>query len=83
MLLDKNQVAERLGVSPRMAYELMRQMTVVRIGKRFRVSEESLNTWIQQNTLQPASNTVKPISRKPRLSVLDGNGKIPLRKKAG
>ena len=50
VLLDKDAVAERLGVRPKTAAVLMMEMNPVAISgkvrKRYRVTEENLERWV-------------------------------------
>ena len=61
--LDKNQVAERLGVKPKTAAALMMQMNPVVISgntrKRYRVTEENLERWAMKRMLgKPRTGTI-------------------------
>ena len=70
--LDKNQVAERLGIKPRTAAVLMMEMNPIAIsGKtrmRYRVTEESLDRWMAKKTIgKPVSigkGTTKRLERR-------------------
>lgn len=57
-LLDKHAVAARLGVSPDYAAILMRRgdIGVTRIGRRVRVTEESLAEYVARCTAKPRSS---------------------------
>lgn len=50
--LDKNDVAERLGVKPKTAAGMMMEMNPIAISgtvrKRYRVTEESLERWMMK-----------------------------------
>ena len=52
-LLDRNAVAEYLGVNLKLASELMRGMTCIQVGKRLRVSESALAAWLRENERLP------------------------------
>ena len=55
VLLDKNQVAERLGVQPKTAAVLMMEMHPIAISgkqrKRYRVTEASLEQWLAKKVI--------------------------------
>lgn len=83
-LLNREQVAERLGVSYKVAGRLIRTMTTVQIGGRVRVKEEDLAEWINAQRREPETRTILPDTK---LSVvgpayLDETGKIPTRRRA-
>lgn len=50
--LDKNDVAERLGVKPKTAASMMMEMNPIAISgtvrKRYRVTEENLERWVMK-----------------------------------
>ena len=66
--LDKNAVAERLGVQPRTAAALMMEMNPVIISgktrKRIRVTEENLERWAMKKTLGKPMRTVSTGNKK-------------------
>lgn len=90
-LLDCKQIAERLNVSTRLAYELMREMRPLNVGhgkrKTLRVQPEELERWIQAHTVQPEYGRleiVKPPKKRPKrvdyaASELTPEGKLPYR----
>lgn len=55
VLLDKHQVAERLGIHYKTAETLMMEMNPVAISgrtrRRYRVTEDSLEKWILRKTI--------------------------------
>lgn len=55
--LTASTIADRLGVSRSRAYELMREMTRVVVGKSVRVSEQSFAAWLGRHTLGPCEST--------------------------
>ena len=63
-LLDKNAVAERLGVKPKTAALLMMEMNPIpvtgNVRKRYRVTEENLERWVARKMMGKPS--VKSIS---------------------
>ena len=68
--LDKNEVAKRIGVKPRTAAAMMMEMNPIPIsGKvrmRYRVTEESLNSWMMRRMIgkPKAGNISKGVSKK-------------------
>lgn len=92
-MLSNQQIAERLGISPRQAARLMAEMHPVNIGlgakyKVLRVHPEELERWIQAHTLQPEHErleVVRPLKKKPKrvdytTHGLTPEGKIPYRR---
>ena len=59
-LLDKNEVAKRIGLKPKTAAALMMEMNPIpvcgKVRKRYRVTEANLEKWITENMMKPASN---------------------------
>ena len=53
--LDKNDVAERLGVNPKTAASMMMEMNPIAISgtvrKRYRVTEENLERWVMKRMI--------------------------------
>ena len=53
--LDKNDVAERLGVKPKTAASMMMEMNPIAISgmvrKRYRVTEENLERWVMKRMI--------------------------------
>lgn len=90
-LLRAEQVAELIGVSPRTAADLMRQMPRINIGRslqrpRWAVYEADVQAWINSRQ-EPAEipgqpkRTRKKTSNVTRLdTLLDAHGHIPRRK---
>lgn len=67
--LDPQQVADRLGVARSTAKTLMMEMNPVPIlgtvRKRYRVSEENLNRWMDKNALgRPSTGNISRGSKK-------------------
>jgi len=67
--LEPQEVADRLGVARRTAMSLMMEMNPVPItGKvrmRYRVSEDSLELWMQKRTIgKPLANSISKGSKK-------------------
>ena len=69
--LDKYAVAEILGVKPKTAAALMMEMNPVAISgktrKRYRVTEDSLERWIDRKTLGKARHGTSCMGSKRRL----------------
>lgn len=93
-LLDRNGVAALLGVSPRTAYSLMRQMRRVPVSKtgqserpRFFVTESEVTRWQRESIQEPASPK-QPKSRKraapfvPDPNLFEPDGRIKRRRTA-
>lgn len=83
-LLTRAELADRLGVSYKVAGKLMLSMPTILIGKRERVDEADLSDWISAQRRDP----VPAVYSSPKLSLvtstrLDPAGKIPARRKAG
>ena len=84
-LLTRSDVAKRLGVSVHKAAELMQQMQRIAVGGRYRVSEESLEAWIRDHTLQPMRLVKEKRSTRgghhvPHSPYLTADGRIPNRR---
>ena len=69
--LDKNQVAERLGIRPKTAAALMMEMNPIAISgkvrKRYRVTEENLERWVAKRMLNRPKNGSIVMGSKRRL----------------
>jgi excisionase family DNA binding protein len=72
ILLRGEEVAELLGVSRAKAYRLMQHQEIpaIRFGKTVRCPRESLLSFIQGRTLQPAEMGILPASGEPELRAI-------------
>ena len=64
-LLNVAEVAHILGVSKGTAYSLIRDMNYIQIGKKMLVSEQALETYIEEHSCQSQGNS-KAIADHPK-----------------